>query len=260
VIKPPLNMLNLQKRSKVLGLPMGRKTTDWTKVAMLGAGAASTLVSGVGAARRALKSHSSDASDETTKNEGAGGKDSGDGSSGGRNVQKLRMIIRETIEVAVPKTVAYNQWTQFADLPSIVKGVKAVDQEEDDLVQWTAKIGPSRRTWKAEITEQVPDEKIAWESKEGPENRGVISFHELDNNLTLVAVEMEYFPSGPVEKFGNLFLMARRRVRKDLRLFKHYIELAGEETGAWRGEIPAEDDDADEDIDLRDEDREEARS
>ena len=286
--------LNLSKRSKVLGVPLGRKRTNWKKVAVLGASAASSVAGGIGAKRKAssglgkgkeLLDKVTSAGDqagsvgkamagaaspvgkvaEAAKSLGSGGSASDD-----RNVQKLRMIIRESIEVAVPKTVAYNQWTQFTELPSIVKGVDSVEQEDDDLVEWTAKIGPSRRTWKAEITEQVPDEKIAWQSKEGPENRGVISFHELDGNLTLVVVEMEYFPSGLVEKFGNLFLVARRRVRKDLRLFKHYIELAGEETGAWRGEISKDDedldsdsddsDDSDEEIDLRDDEREEANA
>lgn len=293
--------LNLTKRSKVLGVPLGRKRTDWKKVAMLGASAASSVAGGLGAKRKAssgmdkgkeMLSKVTSATDqagsvgkamsgaaspigkvaEAAKSMGGGGSD-----DGGRNTMKLRMIIRETIEVGVPKTVAYNQWTQFAELPSIVKGVEAVDQEEDDIVEWTAKIGPSRRTWKAEITEQVPDERIAWRSKEGPENRGVVSFHELDGNLTLVAVEMEYFPSGLVEKTGNIFLVARRRVRKDLRLFKHYIELAGEETGSWRGEISKDDeeldsehdeqdgdaraeDDADEEIDLTDDEREDANA
>lgn len=260
--------LNLTKRSKVLGVPLGRKHTDWKKIAMLGASAASSVAGGLGAKRA---SSSVGKAAEAAKSKTPGGGDS----DGERNVQKLRMIIRESIEVAVPVTVAYNQWTQFTELPSIVKGVDSVDQEDDDLVEWTAKIGPSRRTWKAEITEQVPDEKISWQSKEGPENRGVISFHELDGNLTLVVVEMEYFPSGLVERFGNLFLVARRRVRKDLRLFKHFIELAGEETGAWRGEISKDEEDADDgddethaeddveddedqDIDLTDDDREDA--
>ena len=46
---------------------------------------------------------------------------------------------------------------------------------------------------------------------------------------------------GFVEKVGNIFLMARKRVRKDLRLYRHFLELNGEETGEWRGEISAED-------------------
>src|SRR5205823_2755113 len=61
--------------------------------------------------------------------------------------KKLRHIIREQIDVAVPRRVAYNQWTQFAEFPRIVGGVESVEQQEDDLVAWQAKIGPSRRRW-----------------------------------------------------------------------------------------------------------------
>jgi uncharacterized membrane protein len=168
------------------------------------------------------------------------GKDEGKDGGGDKNVKKLRLIIKEEIDVGVPLKTAYNQWTQFTEFPSIMKAPQKVDQEEDDETRWVAKIGPSRRRWTAKILEQVPDERIVWESTDGTENRGSVTFHRLDRNLTRLQVEMEYFPHGFVEKVGNVFLTARRRTRKDLRLYKHFLELAGEETGAWRGEITAE--------------------
>ena len=266
------------KRSKILGLPIGRRRTDWNKVRKVGAaglGVATSVAGTVGAKRAggALTQRVSDAirtplekSKETLEGakttgdevgaigkamsaaktpfgkiaagfKAVGGDGDGDGGGEGGNLKKLRLIIKESIDVAVPRTVAYNQWTQFEELSSILKGVANVSQEDDDVLNWSVKIGPSRRQWRARITEQNPDERIVWESSDGTENRGVISFHSLDSNLTRVQVEMEYFPRGPIEKIGNVFLSARRRVRKDLRLFKHYMELAGEETGAWRGEI-----------------------
>ena len=54
---------------------------------------------------------------------------------------------------------------------------------------------------------------------------------------TRIQLEMEYIPQGFVEKFANLFLTVRMRVRRGLRLYKHFIELRCDETGAWRGEI-----------------------
>jgi hypothetical protein len=119
----------------------------------------------------------------------------------------------------------------------IMGGVVNVDQEEDDETNWKGKVGFTKREWKAKILEQIPDERIVWETKGGADHRGTVNFHHLDDNLTRVHVEMEYFPKGVIEKTGNVFLAARRRVRKDLRLFKHFIELRNEETGAWRGEI-----------------------
>jgi uncharacterized membrane protein len=227
------------KQSTVLGLPIGRRRTDWARVrrlGVLGLGALSTAVGGLGARLAAGRSKTTDSenaqSGEQTVEEGASSLNGVD-----KNVKKLRLIIREAIEVGVPVDTAYNQWTQFKEFPAIMRGPRQVDQETDEETHWVAKIGPSRRRWTAKIVEQIPDERIVWESTEGTEIRGAVTFHELDRNLTRVQVEMEYFPHGIVEKIGNIFLAARRRTRKDLRLYKHFLELEGSETGAWRGEI-----------------------
>jgi uncharacterized membrane protein len=261
------------KHSTVLGLPIGRRRTDWGRVVRLGAlglGAVSTAAGGVGAKRAGGRvkekvSEQVQSGRETLKKVGnvadrasslvgssgeSGESGEGDGGGGGgtdTNVKKLRLIIKESIDVGVPLETAYNQWTQFTEFPAVMKGPQNVEQEADDEVRWVAKIGPARRRWTAKIVEQIPDERIVWESTDGTENRGAVTFHELDRNLTRVQVEMEYFPHGLVEKVGNLFLAARRRTRKDLRLFKHFIELEGSETGAWRGEILPDEEEAEED-------------
>lgn len=274
------------KKASVVGLPIGRRRTDWARVGKLGAmglGALSTAAGAVGArraggrlngrtvddaqngnettdklskgAKRAVSGPVSKVSSVVGKFTGSSGGDGeGDtdekdkkdkkGGGGDTHLKKLRLIIKEAIDVGVPLETAYNQWTQFTELPSIMKGPQNVDQEEDDVTRWVAKIGPSRRRWTATILEQIPDERIVWESTDGTEHRGAVTFHQLDRNLTRVQVEMEYFPHGFVEKVGNIFLAARRRTRKDLRLFKHFLELAGSETGAWRGEIAADDEDS----------------
>lgn len=269
------------KRSSVLGLPVGRRQTDWSRVGKLGAlgvGALSTAAGGLGAKRaggrlkekvteqaqqgqEAVRKVGEAAERASSIGKSVGGPiskvgsvvgkvtgssgddDDGKGGEGGgqENLKKLRLIIKEGIDVGVPLKTAYNQWTQFADLPQFMKGPQSVEQEEDDETRWTVKIGPSRRRWTAKILEQVPDERIVWESTEGTENRGTVTFHRLDRNLTRVHVEMEYFPNGFIEKVGNIFLMARKRVRKDLRLYRHFLELNGEETGEWRGEISGDD-------------------
>jgi uncharacterized membrane protein len=257
------------KQSSVMGLPIGRRHTDWARVGRLGAlglGALGTAAGGVGAKRAGgqLKDKVSEqvqAGRQTMDKVGnvasrassllgsSEGNDEGNGSSGGdQRVKKLRLIIKESIDVGVPSETAYNQWTQFTEFPKIMKAPQNVDQEADDEVRWVAKIGPSRRGWTAKIVEQVPDERIVWESTDGTENRGAVTFHELDRNLTRVQVEMEYFPHGFVEKVGNIFLAARRRTRSDLRLYKHFLELAGSETGAWRGEIAEDEEDQEQDV------------
>jgi uncharacterized membrane protein len=165
---------------------------------------------------------------------------------GGSGKPKLSHLIEQHTDIAVPRSNVYNQWTQFEMFPRITKGVESVSQDEDDKTSWTSKIGPSRRNWNGRIVEQVPDERIAWKSEGGAEHQGVVTFHSLDRDLTRVLVQMEYKPKGPIETVGNTLRIQRRRVKRDLRLFKHFLELRGEETGAWRGRI-----DKDEDLEPR---------
>lgn len=247
----------MAKRRKVLGLPIGKKKPRIAPK-LLAAGAGIAVVPAVAAARKLggtlsnAREQAGQVSDIAGKAsqvmEAAGGHSSTIGKvgaaikeaaklSGGDGAPKLSHVIEEHTDVAVPRSVAYNQWTQFEMFPAIMKGAESVEQQERDKVSWTSKIGPSRRSWQGEITEQVPDERISWKSTGGLSLRGVVTFHSLDDNLTHVLVEIEYDPRGPVEHVGNLLRVQRRRVRRDLRLFKHFVELRGEETGAWRSRI-----------------------
>jgi uncharacterized membrane protein len=138
---------------------------------------------------------------------------------------KLREIIQENIDVSVPAQFAYQQWTQFEDLSDVFKGVQWVKQEDDGKLEWTAKIGPVSRQWGAEITEERENERIEWESTGGSQNVGVVAFHPLEGNLTRIMIQIEYHPRGFIENVGNFLRIQRRRVRRDLRLFKHHVEI-----------------------------------
>src|SRR3954469_25853010 len=160
------------------------------------------------------------------------------GGGGGSSDGVKSTSIAESIEVGVPASVAYNQWTQFEEFGRFTKGVKKVDQKDETTTDWTAKIAFSTRTWKATITEQVPDQRIAW-TAEGDKGSvdGVVTFHELAPNLTKVLLELEYHPQGLFEKTGNLWRAQGRRARLDLKNFRRFVMMRGEETGSWRGEI-----------------------
>lgn len=153
------------------------------------------------------------------------------------NKPKLSHLIEHHTDIAVPRSVVYNQWTQFEMFPRLTKGIESASQEEPDKTQWTAKIGPSKRGWTGKIVEQIPDERIAWKSEGGASIQGVVTFHSLDEDLTRVLLQMEYKPTGAIEWVGNTLRSQRRRARRDIRMFKHFIEMRGEETGAWRERI-----------------------
>ena len=145
--------------------------------------------------------------------------------------------VKETIDVAVPVSTVYNQWTQFEEFPKFMDGVESVGQIDDTHLRWTAEVGGERREWQAEIVEQVPDEKVAWHAVDGNGPNGIVTFEPLGEEKTLVTVEMSYEPEGRKETLGAKIGLDTRQVREDLQRFKQLVEALGRETGAWRGEV-----------------------
>lgn len=147
--------------------------------------------------------------------------------------------IEESVEVGVPVSIAYNQWTQFEEFPQFMEGVEQVVQKDDTHLHWVAKIGPVEREWDAEIVQQVPDEAVAWRSTTGAENAGRVTFRPLSAERTEVNLELLFVPEDPTEKAGDALQIVERRAEGDLQRFKEFIESRGKETGAWRGRVNA---------------------
>ena len=150
--------------------------------------------------------------------------------------------IIESIDVGVPLSVAYNQWTEFGAFPSFMKKVEDVDAESDEKLTFKAQIFLSHRTWEATVLEQVPDEHIVWQSKgEKGHVDGAVTFHELAPDLTRILVVLEYYPQGLFEKTGNLWRAQGRRARAELRHFRRHVMtrtvLDPDSVEGWRGVI-----------------------
>lgn len=160
------------------------------------------------------------------------------GGGGGGGDAKVTNIV-ETVDVGVPLRTAYDNWTQYEEFSGFTKGVKSVSTSDEVSSDWKLKVGPSNRSWKATVQEQLPDDRIVW-SSEGSKGstRGAVSFHELAPTLTRIVVIVEYYPAGFFEKTGNLWRAQGRRLRLDLKHFARYVTLnADEEVEGWRGEI-----------------------
>ncbi|MFL6127809.1 MAG: SRPBCC family protein [Mycobacteriales bacterium] len=145
--------------------------------------------------------------------------------------------VEKSIDVDVPVSTAYNQWTQFESFPEFMEGVDRVDQTSDTMTHWVTSIGGVSREFDAQITEQHPDERIAWTSVDGPKQAGVVTFHRLDDVSTRVMLQMDFEPEGLAENVGDKLGFVSRRAAGDLERFKKFIESRGLETGAWRGNV-----------------------
>ena len=146
--------------------------------------------------------------------------------------------VQESVDVDVPIRVAYDQWTQFEQVPPFREGVEEIRQIDDTHTHWKTKIAGEEREFDAEITEQHPEERIAWTSTSGEaKHAGVVTFHRLDEAKTRVMIQIDWEPEGLVEKAGAAVGIDDHQVKADAKRFKEFIESRGSETGAWRGDV-----------------------
>lgn len=145
--------------------------------------------------------------------------------------------IEQSIEVDVPVTVAYNQWTQFESFPHFMSGVESIEQVDDTHTHWKTKVAGVEREFDATITEQHPDQRVAWRSTGGVDHGGVVTFHKLTDSTCKVMVQIDWEPQGVVEGVGSAVGADDLRVKADLKRFKEFIEDEGRATGAWRGDV-----------------------
>jgi uncharacterized membrane protein len=145
--------------------------------------------------------------------------------------------VEQEIEIEVPVSTAYNQWTQFEEFPKFMEGVDEVTQLDDTLLHWAATVAGKKAAWDAKIVAQEPERRIAWESVDGKNTRGTVTFEQAGPARTRIRLNMSYTPEGVAEKVGSAAGFASRRVRGDLDRFRELVESQQLETGVWRGEI-----------------------
>ena len=147
-------------------------------------------------------------------------------------------FVQDSIEVDVPISTAYNQWTQFEEFPNFMKDVEDVRQIDDTHLHWRARVAGKERQWDAQIHEQEPNKKIAWHATSGARHDGTVRFEPMGPGATRVKVEMAIEPDSLGERVGTAIGLPARQVKADLERFRELIERrGGQPTGAWRGSI-----------------------
>src|SRR3954470_14846269 len=149
----------------------------------------------------------------------------GKGGGGGGGKKTRRLPIQRWTDVAVPVERAYEAWLEFDKYPKFMHRVLSVESKGNDRVQWQEKIWFSKRQWEGRITEKRENDRIAWKTTNGMSHKGVVSFHRLSDNLTRVMVDMEFEPTGMMEKMASGLRFVKRAVQADLARYKAYVEM-----------------------------------
>jgi uncharacterized membrane protein len=149
----------------------------------------------------------------------------------------MTSAVYEAIDVNVPVTTAYNQFTQFEEFPRFMQSVREIRQIDDTHLHWRADVAGKEEEWDSEITEQIPDKRIAWRSITGVPNAGVVTFHKITDSTSRIMMQMDYTPQSIDEKIGDALGLVKKELRGNLQRFKELIEGRGTESGAWRGTV-----------------------
>ena len=120
--------------------------------------------------------------------------------------------VRAEIDIDLPISTVYNQWTQFETFPQFMSGVDTVRQVDDTHTHWEVSIAGVSREF-------------------------VVTFHRLSDDTTKVTLQLTWEPKGAIERIGSLLQIDDIQIDRDLRSFKDLIEHNGFESGAWRGDV-----------------------
>jgi len=130
----------------------------------------------------------------------------------------------KTIDVDVPVSIAFQEWTRFEVLPRFMHRVTEVKPLDARHLSWRAQVFGVERVWELEITEVAPDRRIAWCSCAGPRNHGAILLEPLATDGTRVTMEVHYDPTGFVEELSDYLGVLSRWVERSLVRFKDLME------------------------------------
>ena len=216
--------------------PAAQAALSYGKAKLEGAGGASALMSSAGGAVKGLVS----------KITGGGGKGKGGGAATGYGV-KRRMPVQQDMYVSVSCEDAYKGWTEYKRWTEFMFRANQIDsdiQDEEDgeaRIKVTEKMWGFKRPFSALVVSQVPNEHIRWRSTEGTKHVGTVAFHPLGDRLTLISVNIDHAPSGPIEKISRGARFDKRAIRSDFHRFKGWIETKSpedvEEMEGWLGTI-----------------------
>ena len=62
---------------------------------------------------------------------------------------------------------------------------------------------------------------------------------KLSDTTSRVTVQIDWQPTGILERLGGTLGVDNHAIKKDLKSFKQYIEAKGSADGAWRGDVQA---------------------
>ncbi|MET7399051.1 SRPBCC family protein [Dactylosporangium sp. NPDC005572] len=138
---------------------------------------------------------------------------------------------RESIEVAVPARVAYEQLTHFENYPQFMSGVMSMAPIDGSTAHMVLDIGGNRTEFDARITEARPGEFVCWEATNGPQVSEALRLEPMADDKTRVTAELQIDARELMPAEEHAVEVLNRRLRADLKGFKRFCENQAQQTG-----------------------------
>ncbi|GGM60626.1 SRPBCC family protein [Dactylosporangium sucinum] len=131
---------------------------------------------------------------------------------------------RESIEVAVPARVAYEQLMHFENYPRFMSGVMSLAPIDDSTAHMVLDIGGNRAEFDARITESRPGEFLCWEATDGPQVIEALRLEPMADDMTRVIAELQIDARELMPAEEHAVEVLNRRLKADLKGFKRFCE------------------------------------
>ncbi|MFI5911248.1 SRPBCC family protein [Dactylosporangium sp. NPDC051541] len=131
---------------------------------------------------------------------------------------------RDSIEVAVPVAVAYEQLTHFENYPQFMSGVMSMAPIDASTAHMVLDIGGTRAEFDARITESRTDEFLCWEAMDGPQVIEALRLEPMAGDMTRVIAELQIDARELMPAEEHAVEVLNRRLKADLKGFKRFCE------------------------------------
>jgi carbon monoxide dehydrogenase subunit G len=131
---------------------------------------------------------------------------------------------RESIEVAVPIGVAYEQLTHFENYPQFMSGVMSMAPIDASTAHMVLDIGGNRAEFDARITEARPGEFLCWEAMDGPQVSEALRLEPMADDMTRVIADLQIDARELMPGEQHAVEVLNRRLKADLKGFKRFCE------------------------------------
>ncbi|MEV6923121.1 SRPBCC family protein [Dactylosporangium sp. NPDC051485] len=133
---------------------------------------------------------------------------------------------RESIEVAVPVEVVYEQLAHFENYPQFMSGVMSMAPIDASTAHMVLDLEGIRAEFDARITEARPGEFLCWEAMDGPQVIEALRLEPMADDMTRIIAELQIDARELMPAEEHAAEVLNRRLKADLKGFKRFCEEA----------------------------------